>query len=88
MCDALTMKGKPCLNRAASGCTIMVNKMVYRLCLVHYGLFKAGDFAALNHTRGRQANRWAQVGDTLINLDTYENVEQLKFDFNQEGEMP
>lgn len=87
MCDSLTMKGKPCLNRAASGCTIMINKMVYRLCPLHYGLFGSGHLAALNHTRGRRADRWAKVGDVFINLDTYEEVEQLKFDLNQEGEM-
>ena len=80
MCDSLTLRGKPCMNGAASGCTVMINNKVYRLCALHYGLFGAGHLAALNHTRGRRANRWAQVGDTLINLDTYEEIEQLKFE--------
>lgn len=81
MCDSLTLKGNPCKNGVHSGCTIIINKMVYRLCALHYGLFESGHLAKLNQSRGRRADRWAKVGDTLINLDTYEEVEQLRFDF-------
>ena len=80
MCDLITLKGKPCQNGRASGCTAIINGLVYQMCALHYGLFQAGYRSELNNNRGRKADRWCQIGDTFINIDTFEEVEQLRFD--------
>jgi hypothetical protein len=80
MCDSITLNNKPCQNRRASGCTTIVNGLVYQMCALHYGLFRAGYHSELNTSRGRRADRWCRVGDTFINIDTLEEVEQLRFD--------
>lgn len=82
LCSAKTHKGHSCKNGVTSGRTITRNGFVYRLCTVHYKIGLSGLLAGLDQSRSQKASgRWAQVGDTLINLDTYEEVEQLKFDF-------
>jgi hypothetical protein len=81
MCDSITLNNKPCQNRRASGCTTIIDGKLYQMCALHYGLFQAGYRSELNNNRGRKADRWAKVGDVFINLDTYEEVEQLHLDF-------
>ena len=80
MCDSITLNNKPCQNRRASGCTTIIDGKVYQMCALHYGLFQAGYRSELNNNRGRKADRWCQIGDTFINIDTFEEVEQLRFD--------
>lgn len=80
-CSAITTRGHSCNNRVASGRTITRNGSIYRLCNLHYRLGLSGLLAGLDQARSRKVGgRWAQVGDVFINLDTYEEVEQLRFD--------
>jgi len=81
LCSAVTHKGHSCKNGVASGRTIARNGAIYRLCNLHYQLGLSGLLAGLDQARSRKASgRWAQIDNVFINLDTYEEIEQLKFE--------
>jgi len=85
-CSAKTHKGHPCTRSIDSQCTLVYGNQLYRLCRQHFNLANAGLIAGLDQSRARNlTNRWALVGNVRINIDTYEEIEQMQFIFDTEG---
>jgi len=85
-CSAKTHKGHPCTRSIDSQCTVVYCNQIYRLCRRHFNLANTGLIAGFDHSRSTSlVGRWAIVDNAHINLDTYEEVEQMQFIFDTEG---
>ena len=88
-CSAKTHKGHSCTRSIDSQCTLVYYNQIYRLCRQHFNLANTGLIAGFDHSRSTQVvGRWAIVDNIYINLDTYEEVEQMRFIFDTEGGEP
>ena len=85
-CSAMTHKGHPCTRSIDSQCTVVYCDQIYRLCRQHFNLAQSGLIAGLDNSRASHlVGRWAIVDNVRINLDTYEEIEQMQFIFDPEG---